>query len=170
VSRNQTLDLARYFVCEFIGRRWTPADYRSRHMKTASRLLKMGYDYDALVSALMALKERDYRQFGYTYDDLPSNIEGMEVLWGWGEPPLIERFLRPAPMPEIYSDDFDRWVRRWGKIAIERGDWDGIYLKRDPSTVPWLQDIIGTFRFRRSVKRWQSLARTSPPNKPSSGT
>lgn len=133
-------------------------------MKAASRLLKAGYDYDALISALMALKERDYVQFGYTRDELPDNIEGMECLLGWGEPPLIERFLRPDPMPEIYvSDDiYDGWVLRWGRIAIARGDWDGIYLKRDPSTAPWLRDIIGPSRFERSVRRWQSLQRTSP--------
>ena len=170
MKKSQTLELAQYFVCEFIGRRWTRVDYSSRHMKAASKLLKMGYSYDALVSALMAIKERDYAQFGYDHDDLPENVQGMEVLWYWGEPPLIERFLQPDPMPEIYSEDYDGWVRRWGRQAIERGDWNGIYLKRDPSTAPWLRDIIGPSRFQRSVKRWQSLQRTSPQKKVSLDT
>lgn len=170
MSRNQTLDLARHFVIEFLGRRWTPADYKGMHMKSASRLLKMGYDYDAIISALMALKERDYAQFGYSRDELPSNIRTIGILWAWGEPPLIERFLQPDPMPEIYSEDFDKWVRRWGKIAIERGDWNGVYLKQDPRSVPWLEDVIGRHRYRKSIELWQTLQPTSPQKKLSSDT
>lgn len=165
MSNNKVRDLAVYFITVVMGRKMTPADYRGRHMKTASRLLKeMKYDYDAVIAALAALKRRDYKAFGYDIDDLPKgSIQGMEILYLWGEPPLIERFVSPPPMPPIYSCDFDEWVRQWGKLAIERGDWDGLYIRRDPNEVPWLMDIIGERKHKESVRKWQTQQRTSPP-------
>lgn len=170
--KSPTTEVAHYFVTEFIGRRWTRADYRSRHMRAAKILLKeMKYSQDAIISALMALKDGDYTQFGYNSPgELPKKIEGMEVLWSWGEPPLMERFLAPPPQPVIYSHDYDDWVRRWGRIAVERGDWDGIYVRQDPTQVEWLEDVLGRKLYRESIKQWQTLQRTTPQRRQSSGT
>lgn len=159
---NPVLNLARFFVTSIVGRRWTPADYRSRHMKAASTLLnKMKYDYDAVVAALTALDERDYVQFGYDSDrGLPSPpLQGMEVLYCWGEPPLIERFLRPPEMPPVYSTDYDPWVLRWGKLAIKRGEWDGVYMGENVGL--WLVDIIGDERYEDSVA-WRKQRESQP--------
>lgn len=152
---NPTLRVARYFVTEVIGRRWTRADFRSRHMKAAKVLLKeMGYEEDAIIAALDALRNRRYEEFNYTHDELPDPpLSGMEILWAWGEPPLIERFVSPPDMPPVYSNDYDPWVRRWGKVALDRGDWDGIYRGEDIERKDWLRDIIGHRRFEESCQK-----------------
>lgn len=168
---NKTKDLMLFFVGEVIGRTVRPADYRSRHMKAAKILLK-DYDFDDICGALVSLRDRECGHFGYDSDrNLPNKLQGMEVLWAWGEPPLIERWLTPPERPPIYSHDFDKWVRRWGARAIERGDWDGIYIRQDPLAIEsWLGDILGHFAFEESVKRWQALQEISQQNAPSLNT
>lgn len=170
IPRNPVQSLMKFFVGDIIGRRVTPADYRGRHTKCASRLLKeMGYDYEAIEGALYSLRDRKYQHFGYESErELPRlPIEGMEVLYLWGEPPLIERWLAPPAMPPVYSHDFDKWVIRWGAIAIRRGEWDGIYIKQDPrQEEAWLRLVIGDARFKESVNRWQTQQRTSRQKRP----
>lgn len=139
-------------------------------MRTAKRLLKeMKYDLNDVMGALYSLRDREYSHFGYSSErDLPDadRIHGMEVLYMWGEPPLIERWLTPPAAPPVYSYDYDKWVKRWGQRAIERKLWDGIYLRQDPHMVEdWLRLVIGDARFDKSVKIWQTLQRTSQPRK-----
>lgn len=157
MNKSDTTIVAQYFVETIVGRPWTPADYKGRHMKSASILLKMGYDRDTICAALDCLKERAYEQFGYDADKLPiGNLEGLEFLYVWGEPPLIERFTAPPKIPPIYSSDYDLWVRQWGKKAIERGLWDGIYVRTDPVKFDRLEEIVGWDKYQESISAWQT--------------
>ena len=167
MSNNPVKDLALFFIRDIIGRRVTPADFRGRHMRAASILIKMGYNVDDLEAALVALKTRDYAAFGYDSEsELPSQLGGMELLWSWGEPPLIERFLTPPDPPPVYSWSYDRWVEKWGRRAIEIGMWDGIYVKQDPESCrDWLVGAVGDESFEKSVEAWQTLQETSSPRK-----
>jgi hypothetical protein len=173
VSVNPVRDLCTFFIREILDRKMSPADYRGRHMRTASRLLKeMKYDMDAVVAALVALKERDFAQFQYDSDKLPKTIEGMEVLYLFGEPPLIERFISPPPIPPVYSQDYSAWVQRWGRTAIEREEWDGIY-RQDPtelSVCGWLPSTLGLERYKESVTLWLTQQQTSQQRKRLSDT
>ncbi len=169
-KHSPTQELAYRFVTEVLARAWTPADYRGRHMKAASNILKMGYDYDSVVAALLALRDKDYVAFGLESErDLPREVSGMEVLYAWGEPPLIERFLTPPARPPVYSWDYDVWVQRWGAVAIRRGDWDGVYRRCDPESVGWLQGVIGDRCYEESVREW-TLQKTNQRSKLSSDT
>ena len=161
--------LSFFFIKEVLGRDITPADYRGRHVKAASTILKMGYGYESVAQALLALRDGDPTAFRFESSRELPRIITIEMLWCWGEPPLIERFMAPPERPPVYSCDYDTWVQRWGKVAIERGEWDGIYRRRDPETVGWLKDVIGD-SYEESKRSWQTLQKTSQQNKPSSGT
>ena len=161
---NPVRSMMLFFVGDILGRRVTPADFGGRHMKAASTLLKkMKYDYEAVEGALYSLRDREYTHFGYDSErDLPRNIQGMEILYSYGEPPLIERWLTAPPIPDVYSHDYDKWVRQWGARALRRGEWDGIYIRQDPRFVrEWLEPIIGTPKFEESISKWQTQNRTS---------
>ncbi len=162
--------MMQFFIGDILGRKLTPADYRGRHMKAASILLKkMGYDYEAVEGALYSLRDRQYEHFGYESEsDLPSPpLTGMEILYRWGEPPLIDRWIAPPPMPPVYSHDYDKWVMRWGNTAIKQGVWDGLYTRQDPREVEsWLRFAIGDAKFEESIKQWQTQNRTSRQRKP----
>jgi hypothetical protein len=160
----------KFFVREILGRSLTPADYRSRHMTAAKTLLKtMKYDYNDVVGALYSLRDKEASHFGYESPaQLPDRLEGMEILYRWGEPPLIERWLTPPPPPPVYSCDYDKWVQSWGKRAIARKVWDGLYLHQDPRVVEvWLRPAIGAARFEESLRIWQTLQVTWPQSVPS---
>jgi len=165
---NQTRELMKFFVMDILGRKLTPADFHGRHMKAASNLLKkMKYNYHDVMGALYSLRDKQYAHFGYESERNLPRLEGMECLYGWGEPPLIERWLTPPPMPPIYSNDYDTWITTWGKRAIQREVWDGIYIRQDPDSVEeWLLPIIGDARFEESVSKWQTLQRTSQQKRP----
>lgn len=170
MNKSDTTIVAQYFVGTIIGRPWTQADYHGRHMKAASILLKMGYDRDTICAALDCAKERAYEQFGYDTDKLPQGkIEGLEFLYVWGEPPLIERFTAPPEIPPIYSTDYDLWVRQWGKKAIERGLWDGIYICSDPVIFDGLEEIVGWDKYQESISAWQTHQLAFQQNKQSCG-
>jgi len=129
-------------------------------MKAARVLIhEMKYDPDAIIAALDAIVGGRYWEFGYEENKLPRlPIDGMEILYSWGEPPLMERFLRPPDPPEIYSADYDKWVRRYGEQAIKCGAWDGIYLRDDPrKNEDWLKDIIGDIKYEVSKTLWTRL-------------
>jgi hypothetical protein len=175
MANNPIRDLAVFFIKQILGRSVTPADFRGRHMKASSKLLKeMGYQPGDVRAALEALHARRFTDFGYDSErQLPGKLEGMEILYAWGEPPLIERFLATPPPPEIYSNDYDRWVEQYGARAIERGEWDGIYLHKypgEPDVMDWLEPIIGIVNLGLSIIKWAELQPTTQQKKQSSGT
>ena len=164
---NMTRELMKFFVGEILGREITPADYRSRHMRSAKILLtEMKYSFNDVCGALMSLRDREASHFGYdSAGRLPQRVDGMEVLWHYGEPPLIERWLTPPPIPPVYSCDYDKWVQSWGHRAIARNVWDGIYLRQDPRAArEWLLPVIGDRCYERSVEQWLALMKTSQRN------
>jgi len=156
-------ELTVFFVKDIMRRSMTPADWRGRHAKAAKRLLtEMKYDRRDVMGALYSLRDREYSHFGFESESqLPNNIQGMEILYLWGEPPLIERWLTPPEAPPVYSCDYDKWVQKWGKRAIQRKLWDGIYLRQNPQLVEeWLKPVVGDEKYRMSVAIWQTLQET----------
>lgn len=122
---SDTKKLAQWFVIVILKRPWTKADWGGTHMAHAKKLLGMGYKLDEIQSCALAMVKN------------PGRLEGWNQEWKLqylttllrGEPPYIEQWLRPPDPPPVYEiHRYDDWVMVYGKKAIEKGLWDGIYL------------------------------------------
>lgn len=103
---NQTLALAQWFVTEYLGRAWTPADYSGSHMKHASILLKH-YRLLDVTGCLSAIR-LGLMEWSFSIDYLASLTKG--------EPPLMERWLalKATPPPVWNIHRYNQWARLTG--------------------------------------------------------
>lgn len=148
-KRNDTLDLARWFVTQVLGRSWTRADYGGSHMAHAKKVLK-GYSIEDIKGCVLAVRDNP-AQFGF-----PASFE-----WRYlstvlkGEPPLIEQYLTPPDPPPVWSAEYDQWVIEYGKKAFELEIWDGIYLPiNEPGRLTYeqIKRCVGVWRAKYSLE------------------
>lgn len=123
MPRNQTKELAQWFVKEICNRPWTPADWGGAHMAHAKKLLKL-YTMEDIRGCAVALHEGDMEfegwQDGWDLNYLTTLLKG--------EPPFIEQYLTPPDPPAVYMiTAYDEWVRTYGRRAMERDIWGGVY-------------------------------------------
>ena len=94
-------------------------------MAHAKKLLGMGYKLDEIQSCALAMVKNPGRLEGWNQE---WKLQYLSTLLR-GEPPYIEQWLRPPDPPPVYEiHRYDDWVMVYGKKAIEKGLWDGIYL------------------------------------------
>ena len=176
---NEWALLAIWFVQTFLHREF---DHRAdgREIKEAERLLRpkqkkgfpkvKAYTEGEIKEALFALRDgtttvTDFKPFEeWHYQNRPLDSLGV-LFWRTKDGRIfIDALLEPPEPPQVYEfAEYGEWVKKYGKRALERSRWDGIFLwsaTEDPydcerMSFAELVQIVGEDLAAQALKKWK---------------
>jgi len=176
---NEVAELAFWFVRTFLNRSF---DHRAdgRELKEAKQLLnpmqKRGfpkvqpYTIEEVKEALFALRDgttvvTHYKPFEEWHYQGRS-IDTLGILF-WKTPDkriFIDALLEPPEPPQSYEfAEYAEWVKKYGKRALERSTWNGVFLwstMEEPyncerMSFAELVDIVGEDLAMQALQKWK---------------